>query len=120
MIARIWHGQATLSKAEAYVSFLGTKVFSELRNIDGHQGAFVLQRSLLNRGEVEFIVITLWESMEAIRFFAGSDPSVAVVEDEARALLSTFDDHVEHFEVASSAGIDFFRVRYGINPENNR
>ena len=107
MIARIWHGQANLSKADLYVSFLETNVFSELRSIDGHRGAFIFQRPLPNRDEVEFIVLTLWESMEAIRFFTGSDPLVAVVEDEARALLSTFDDHVKHFEVISSTGIEF-------------
>lgn len=107
MIARIWHGQATLSKSEAYVSFLQRKVFPELRMITGHRGAFVLQRSLPNGSEVEFIVITLWESMDAIRLFAGNDPSVAVVEDEAKALLSTFDDCVTHFEVRSSTGIEY-------------
>ncbi len=45
------------------------------------------------------------EGMEAIRLFAGSNPSATVVNDEAKALLSTFDDHVKHFEAVSSTPI---------------
>ncbi|MBN1223963.1 MAG: antibiotic biosynthesis monooxygenase [Candidatus Aminicenantes bacterium] len=99
MIARIWHGRAPQERADAYVFFLETKVFPSIRDIEGHEGAYILQRTLQNSGDVEFIVLTLWQSMDAVRLFAGDDPSVAVVEDEAKALLSTFDGHVAHFKV---------------------
>jgi hypothetical protein len=61
----------------------------------------VLQRSF--GGEAEILVLTLWDSMMAIRTFAGDDPNVAVVEDEAKTLLSHFDLSVKHFEVVLEA-----------------
>jgi hypothetical protein len=51
------------------------------------------------RRKEEFLVITFWESMGAIRRFAGEDPERAVVEPEARAVLAEFDDVVLHYEV---------------------
>jgi hypothetical protein len=51
-------------------------------------------------GQVEFMAVTLWESMATIKGFAGPNPDMAVVEREARAVLSTFDDFVRHYEVA--------------------
>lgn len=51
-------------------------------------------------GEVEFLAVTLWNSIETVRQFAGSDPNVAVVEPEARQALSSFDEFVRHYEVA--------------------
>jgi hypothetical protein len=44
-------------------------------------------------------VLTAWESMEAVRGFAGDDPERAVVEPEARAVLSDFDESVRHYEL---------------------
>jgi heme-degrading monooxygenase HmoA len=49
--------------------------------------------------KVELVVLTLWESMDAIQKFAGTEPNRAVVEPEARAVLTSFDDSVTHFEV---------------------
>jgi hypothetical protein len=53
--------------------------------------------------EVEFIAVTLWESLAAIREFAGAEIERAVVEPEARAVLSSFDGFVRHFELAHGA-----------------
>ena len=95
MIARLWRGSAgTPAGADAYQQHVTTKVLPALRGIEGHRGARVLRR-----GE-EFIVVTFWESMDAVRKFAGPDPERAVVEPEARAVLSSFDDFVRHFELA--------------------
>jgi hypothetical protein len=55
--------------------------------------------------EVEFLVLTLWESMEAIRGFAGEQPEVAVVEPEARAALVRFDSTVTHYEVLAAPAL---------------
>lgn len=104
MIARTWIGWAPQENVDAYVSFLEGKVLKDIRRIDGHHGAYVFKRPISENGEMEFLVITFWESMEAIRQFAGDDPSVAVVEDEARALLSNFDEHVNHYDVIHSPG----------------
>jgi heme-degrading monooxygenase HmoA len=98
MIARVWHGQTLPENADAYFAFLTGKVFAGLRNIVGHQGAFVLRRSC--NGRTEFQVTTLWRSMEAVREFAGANPDTAVIEPHARALLVEFDLFVRHYEVA--------------------
>lgn len=102
MIVRMWRGQAKAENADAYERFVTTKVFAELPAIAGHRGAYLLKRPAAN-GEVEFIAVTLWESLAAIRGFAGETIDRAVVEPEARAVLSSFDDFVRHFELAYAA-----------------
>lgn len=103
MIARMWRGQAKAANADAYERFVTTKVFAELPAIPGHRGAYLLKRAMDSGGEVEFIAVTLWESLDSIRGFAGDAIDRAVVEPEARAVLSSFDDFVRHFELAHAA-----------------
>ena len=94
MLARLWRGRAkTPADAAAYQRHVTARVLPALKEIPGHRGAQVLRR------EEEFLVITFWESMDAIRRFAGEDPERAVVEPEARAVLAEFDDVVRHYEV---------------------
>jgi heme-degrading monooxygenase HmoA len=100
MIARVWKGTAKGDDAADYVAHLRDSVFPEIATIDGHEGAYVLQRDL--NGTVEFTVITLWASMEAIHRFAGPDAEAAVVAPRARALLARYDDRVTHYEVPLS------------------
>jgi heme-degrading monooxygenase HmoA len=97
MIARVWRGAATKENADAYRRHATQNVFPELAGIDGHRGAFLLARE--SSGEVEFIALTLWDSIEAVKRFAGANPDVAVVEPEAKAVLSNFDDFVRHYDV---------------------
>jgi len=98
MIARSWTAEATPPRAAEYVLHFRQKVLPVIASIEGHRGAYVLQRSI---GEgVEIVIITLWESMEAVRKFAGDDPDVAVVTLEARAILTRFDTQVAHYDVA--------------------
>jgi heme-degrading monooxygenase HmoA len=99
MLARIWHGEATVENADAYRHHVTERVFPELRAIPGHRGAWLLRRE--EGGRVSFLVVTLWESLQAVRQFAGDDPERAVVEPEARAVLAKFDDRVQHYEVVS-------------------
>jgi len=101
MIVRMWRGQATAANADAYEHFATTRVFAELPAIAGHRGAYLLKRPVGD--EVEFIAVTLWDSIAAIRAFAGEAIDRAVVEPEARAVLSSFDDFVRHFELAHGA-----------------
>ena len=51
---------------------------------------------------MEFLAVTLWDSIETIKKFAGKDPNVAIVEPEARAVLSQFDDFARHYDVVFS------------------
>lgn len=97
MIARIWRGQATKENAEAYYRHVTGKVFPSLKAIDGHKGAYLLQRE--NAGGVEFLAVTLWESLEVIRQFAGDNEEVAVVEPAAQAVLADYDDFARHYAV---------------------
>jgi heme-degrading monooxygenase HmoA len=101
MIARMWSGRARPEHADAYVTHLQQKTFPQLASIPGHRGAYILRRAQAGGiGLVEFTVITLWESLDAIARFAGADPEVAVVPPEARSLLASYDDRAVHWEVA--------------------
>ncbi|MBP1699673.1 MAG: hypothetical protein H6Q41_4861 [Deltaproteobacteria bacterium] len=97
MIARMWRGIATQERANEYVKHLQHSVFPELRQIDGFKGVYLLRRN--SSEDIEFLVLTLWESMDAIRKFAGENPEVAVVAPTARALFREYDAEVKHFEI---------------------
>ena len=101
MIVRMWRGQAKATNADAYEHFVTSKVFAALPAIAGHRGAYHLKRPVGD--EVEFMAVTLWDSLDSIRKFAGNTIDRAVVEPEARAVLSSFDDFVHHFELAHGA-----------------
>src|SRR6516164_11839814 len=100
MILRMWKARSTTSRTEAYIHHATKVVFPKLRAIEGHRGEYLLRREV--EDGVELVLLTLWESMEAVRRFAGPDPNKAVVEPEARAALTSFDDYVTHFEVVDS------------------
>ena len=97
IILRVWRARATVEKSGEYVAHATRKGFPALAVIEGHRGAYLLRRAV--DGAIEFVVLTLWESMEAVRKFAGVKPEKAVVELEARAVLTAFDETVTHFEV---------------------
>jgi heme-degrading monooxygenase HmoA len=98
MIGRLWRGWTTAELAPGYVAHLRQATFPALARIDGHEGAYALRRN--RDDEVEFVVLTLWRSLDAVRAFAGDDYEVAVVPPEAERVLTRFDHIVAHFEVA--------------------
>jgi heme-degrading monooxygenase HmoA len=102
MIARLWSARATPQNAAAYTDHFFQAVLPLVRRIRGYAGATVLQNE--EAGQVEIIVITRWESMDAIREFAGDPIDQAVVTDHARELLLSHDDRVRHFRVAIDEG----------------
>jgi heme-degrading monooxygenase HmoA len=97
MIARVWSAQTTAALAPAYVEYLNGRVLPAVRELGGFAGATLLQRPAPDG--VEILVVTYWQSLEAIRGFAGDDPERAVVAAEAAALLTRFDPRVRHYEV---------------------
>jgi hypothetical protein len=103
MISRVWHGWTTPANADAYESLLQSEIFQGIqdRKIAGYQGVHLLRRSLEH--EVEFVTIMWFDSIEAVRTFAGEDYEVAVVPPKARALLSRFDARSQHYEVKVDA-----------------
>ena len=102
LILRMWKARSTVEKSVHYIQHATTRVFPALGAIEGHRGAYLLQHPV--EGEIELVVLTLWESMEAIRKFAGAESERAVVEPEARAVLTSFDQKVTHFEVIYGPG----------------
>ena len=100
MILRLWKARSTVEKASEYIQYATTKVFPALSAIEGHRGAYLLRRTL--DGASEFVVLTLWQSMAAVRRFAGDNPEKAVVDPPARAMLASLDESVTHFEVVHS------------------
>jgi antibiotic biosynthesis monooxygenase (ABM) superfamily enzyme len=96
MISRVWHGWTKPENADAYERLLRTKVFPWIARIDGYRGAFLLRRD--DGDEVEFVTITRFDSLDAVRAFAGDDEEASVVLPEAEALLSRFDALSVHYE----------------------
>jgi len=99
MISRIWHGWTTPDNADKYEALLKEKIFVNIQNrrIDGFKGIQLLRRPV---GEdVEFVAIMLFDSLNAVREFAGEDYEVAVVPENARAVLSRFDERAQHYEI---------------------
>lgn len=101
MVARIWRARARTQDAPQYEAHFRDEVLHQLVKIAGFRGAELLTRT--EKDIVEIIVQTRWDSMDAIRKFAGDDPEHAVVALEARAVLMEFDSRVKHFDVAVSA-----------------
>src|SRR5689334_8078285 len=106
MISRIWHGWTTPANADAYEALLKSEIFTGIaaRQIAGYRGIHLLRRSV--DGEVEFVTIMWFDSLDAVRAFAGDDYEVAVVPPKARAILSHVDARSQHYnvEVERSAG----------------
>jgi len=99
MISRIWHGWTTPENADAYEELLKGEIFVGIgaRRIAGYRGIQLFRRALGD--EVEFVTVMWFDSIEAVRAFAGEDYEVAVVPPKARALLSRFDARSQHYEV---------------------
>ena len=104
MISRIWHGWTSRENADAYEELLRTEIFVGVaeRAIDGYRGIHLLRRDVDE--DVEFVTIMWFESLTAVRAFAGEDYEAAVVPPAARKLLSRFDDRSAHYEVIEHPG----------------
>jgi heme-degrading monooxygenase HmoA len=97
MIIREWRGRASAPRADAYPRHFREAVVPELRNVSGFLGAQLSRRRIGDK--VEFLVLTRWRSMDALRAFAGASVDRAVVEPGAIAALTDFDATVQHYEV---------------------
>jgi heme-degrading monooxygenase HmoA len=97
MIVRSWRGRARRLKADAYPKHFREAVIPALREVPGFLGAQLSRRA--DADAVEFLVLTRWQSMDAIRAFAGPAVDKAVVEPGAIAALDDFDHTVQHYEV---------------------
>ena len=99
MIARRWSARATRENATRYAHYFRQTLTPHLRELPGYRGAKLLERDDDSRA-IEIVVFTWWASLSAIRAFAGDDLTIAVISDEARALLLDADARVAHYDVA--------------------
>ena len=100
MIARTWHGVTPASKADEYVDYLNQTGVPEYRATPGNLGVYVLRR--LEGDKAHFLLLTLWESEEAIKRFAGADMEKAKYYPEDEQFLLELEPNVTHYEVISS------------------
>lgn len=96
MITRIWHGWTTPENADGYEQLLRSEVLPGIHRVAGYKGAHLLRRKA--EDEVEFVTLTYFEDLAAVRAFAGEDYEVAVVPPQARKLLTHFDERSAHYE----------------------
>ncbi len=102
MIARHWRGWTRPENADAYESLLLDKILPSIRSIPGCQGGYLLRKNSTQgeaSAEVEFVVIHFFDSLTSLQDFAGQDYARAVIEPEARALLSRAEPLASHYEL---------------------
>ena len=104
MIGRMWRGWTISGNGDAYERLLRTEIFRGIaqRAIPGYRGIHLLRREA--GAEVEFVTIMWFDSLDAVRAFAGDDYEGAVVPPAARRLLSRFDPQSAHYEVIETPG----------------
>jgi heme-degrading monooxygenase HmoA len=102
MIARVWRGAVRAEDADAYGAYIGKTGLAGYAATPGNRGAWLLRRDEADR--TEFVTFTLWESLEAIRGFAGDDVERAVYYPEDDRYLIERDLTVAHYEVVDTAG----------------
>ena len=97
MIARIWKGAVRTVDAAVYADYIRETGFAEYAETPGNRGAWLLRRDEDDR--TEYITLSLWESVEAIRAFAGDDIEAAVLYPEDERYLVGGESSVTHYEV---------------------
>ena len=97
MIARTWHGITEASKADEYLDYLNKTGVPEYRVTRGNLGVYVLRR--IDGNKAHFLLLTLWESEDAIKRFAGSNMEMAKYYPEDEHYLLELEPNVTHYEV---------------------
>lgn len=101
MIARVWHGRVPTDKARAYREFVNGRAIPDYQSVPGNLAVYVLER---REGEItHFMTLTFWESLDAIRGFAGEDVERAKYYPEDEDFLLEFEPAVVHYEVVGQA-----------------
>ena len=103
MIARLWHGRVPSGKGARYRAFLAARAVPDYQSVPGNLAVHILERA---EGEIiHFVTLTFWESVSAIRAFAGEDISVAKYYPEDREFLLEFEPGVVHYEVVGGSSL---------------
>jgi hypothetical protein len=101
MIARIWRGVTRADQADAYYEYLERTGLKDYRNTAGNRGVWVLRQ--LRDDTATFLLISLWDSIESIRRFAGDNIETAVYYPEDHAFLLELEPTVSHYDVLAPA-----------------
>ena len=101
MIARIWHGWTKRADAKAYEEMLRNEIFLSIaaRKIDGYHGAELFVRE--DDDEIEFLTLLRFDSMDAVKEFAGADEGKPVIYPKAEALLTQMDERSRHYQIVT-------------------
>jgi len=97
MIARIWHGVVKKSKSDEYFGYLNKTGAADYRETDGNRGVFLFRRN--EKAKTHYVFLTLWDSYESIRKFAGEDYEKARYYPGDKDFLLEFEEFVTHYEV---------------------
>jgi len=97
LISRQWRGLVHPNRAQDYIKHLRSETFPKLRRIPGFVDASILSRP--SGAGIEFLIVTRWDSIDALAKFSGSDPEAAVVPAKAAAMMIKYDGRARHFEV---------------------
>ena len=103
MVARIWHGYTLPEHADAYEAMLKPELLPGVSKIPGYRGSYLLRRPL--DGEIEFMTILLFDSLDHIRAVAGAEYENAIVPENRRKYLARWEEKVTHYEIAAIHGI---------------
>ena len=98
MISRIWHGWTTRANADKYEKLLRGDFLPSIHRIRGYTGAYLMRRDAPN-DEVEFVTITQFTDIDAVKHFAGEDYERAVIAPGAEKLLTHYDKRLASYEV---------------------
>jgi heme-degrading monooxygenase HmoA len=100
MISRVWRGRTSAESADAYGVFLKETAYPDYGSVEGNRGWILLRRTTTNG--VEFMFVSLWDSMEAVRRYAGDDEEHPKYYPEDRAALLELPERAEHYEVVDA------------------
>lgn len=106
MICRMWHGWTKPENAGAYESYLKDELFPHVERElagRGYRGYHVLRTD--RDGEVEFVTMLWFDSLDSVRGFAGDKYETPVISEKAETLLARYDRHCEHYTVVGARGI---------------
>src|SRR4029079_8246153 len=103
MIGRLWSGRTEPAHADDYEAVLRDDLLPSVAQREGARGAYVMRREIAD-GAIEFVTLTLFDSLDAVRAFAGENEDAAVIEPRAEELLTEDDPLVRHFGVVVSTG----------------
>ena len=97
MIARIWHGVVPESKSDEYLEIQKRYGIKDYKSVEGNRGVFVFRRN--DAGNTHFLMLTLWDSEESIRRFAGDEMEKARYYQDDKDFLLEMEPFVTHYKV---------------------